>query len=253
MSIHLKILKYMNMVDLKKRIAIKNKLVYYHIAREMFFNLPACTRKKGNFEALKEVLLEHYLYDDKLGIVKNFNETDFLMKDSLKDIKFDDTSFKIIIALIRSRLNRKIDFSGCDIKYFQLSYFLMLDFSKVNMIILSDNLNVNDYLIKVLESCDSLVGLKYFYINNTGLTAKGILKLSKSPKFINLVELNIRIPSIKNQINLSWFSKHKSLLSIYVYNFSCLHFSNLNDERVIFQLPEFKKKLTDSVYAKNGK
>jgi hypothetical protein len=217
MSIKEHVFRYFNLLDMKKRFGIKNKYIHFLIMHRLLNEMPIVVKDTVSTERMMKYLCERYGYNKKCEAIKEI-EKDLLTNyiDNIKGKKFDEIGFKIFCALIRKNFVIRLGLEKCSLDDYKLLGLLIVDFTKLRDLNLSHNEKISDYSIRILEECPTMINLKDLNISETGISSKGIFKITQSVHFSNLMDLNIRFRKMINEIDPKWFKTMKSAMKIWI-------------------------------------
>lgn len=238
MSVKAEVFKYFNLLEIKKRYGIKNKFMHYIITNRMLDEMPIVVKGNVCTENMLKYLLMRYNYKNKCEAISAVESKLLTNYVDVGGKKFDCIGFKIFCSLIRKIFVHELNLHDCSLDDSTFINIVVVDFCKLSTLNLSGNENITDYSIRTLEECFSMNGLKYLDLNNTGVSSKGIFKITQSPKFAQMVTLSIRIKKIVNEIDPRWFRTMKKILVINVRMSSC---KKCNDEDLMEKFNDIDK------------
>ena len=246
-----KVIKYFNLIEIIKRYPIKNKRIHYYLSHTMCEELPVIVKATISSANLYAFLKKEYIYPNDCPGLEFFSNL-WTNTVSRKDTSFDVTGFKIFTSLIRKLFMDRLTLLRCNLNDYNLTSLVICDFIKLKHLDLSENIGITDYAFEIFDKCHTLVNLKYFYLNYTSISEKGIYIITHTNQFSLIVELGVRSKLIKKKIDPKWFKNMKKLMSIYISVESYIDFDDdkINEKLVLDNYEYKKKNFTESIIAK---
>ena len=245
-----KVVKYFNLLEIIKRFPIKNKRIHYYLSHAMCEELPVIVKATISSANLYAFLKKEYIYPiDCHGLDFSSLWTNMVYR---KDTSFDATGFKIFASLIRKLFMDRLTLLRCNLTDYNLTSLVICDFIKLKHLDLSENIGITDYVFEIFDKCYTLVNLKYFYLNYTSISEKGIYIITHKNQFSLIAELGVRSKLIKKKIDPKWFKNMTKLISIYISVESYIDFNDdkINEKLVLDNYEYKKKNFTESIIAK---
>lgn len=241
MSIKEHVFRYFNLIDVKKRFGIKNKYIHFLIMHRLLNEMPIVIKETVSTERMMKYLCERYGYNKKCEAIEEIEKGLLTNYVTIKKKKFDEIGFKIFSALIRKIFIINLCLENCSLDDYKLSGLLIVDFTKLLDLNLSQNEKISDYTLRILEECPTMINLKHLNISETGISSKGIFKITQSVHFSGLSTISIRFKKMINEIDPMWFKLMKKMVAIYIFNQSCKKCNNEEMNEKLVDTTPFKK------------
>lgn len=248
MSIIANVFKYINLLDVKNRYGIKNKFVHKVITHRMLDEMPIVVKETTSSSKVINYLCEKYNYKNRCDAIVRFEGNKMVNVIELNGIKFDKIGFQIFVAAIRTNFVRILDLRNCGLSDFNLLNLVVVNLKNLTSLLLADNENITNYIVKILEECFTMNNLKSLDLDGTRVTAQGVLKITQSKKFSELSTLSIKLKKLSEKIEIVWFKNMNKLLSVYLLENT---FKKCDDENLMEKvICRFKNKI--KTHKRNG-